>query len=127
MIPALFLILFVETLKEFGESVWNAFVDDVGVHGAKLLADLVLDLCTEAALLVLGFVSLHCVVIRRLSWSLVHFIVPPCPMEPIAAGWPLSLWHQQSNSGLVPSWNFLRYLAFYEGGVRDEGRQCPGR
>jgi hypothetical protein len=73
------LVWFVETLKELGEAVWDAFVDDVGVHRAKLLADLVLDLCTEAALLLLGFVSLHCVVIRRLFWSLIHFIVPPMP------------------------------------------------
>jgi hypothetical protein len=76
---ALFLVLFVETLEELGKAVRDAFVDDVGVHGAKLLADFMLDICPEAALLLPGFFSLHRSVIRRLSWPVVHVVVPPVP------------------------------------------------
>src|SRR5262245_54261482 len=44
MNSALFLVLLVEALEELGKPIWDSFIDDVRVHGAELLTDLVLDL-----------------------------------------------------------------------------------
>src|SRR5512139_2938136 len=76
MTSALLVARFVEALEELGKPLWDALTDDIRVHGTKLLPDLVLDFCTEPALLLLAFFSFHRGV-RGLSQSVVHFIVPP--------------------------------------------------
>jgi len=74
----LFLVSLVETLNKLGELVWYAFIDDIRVHCAQLLAELVLDIRTQPALLPLHLVGSHAHGrVRRLPHLLVHLTRPP--------------------------------------------------
>ena len=72
----LFLVSLVETLNKLGKPLWYAFIDDIGVHRSKLLAELVLDVRAKSSFLALGLLGLHGRV-RRLPDLLIHLTTSP--------------------------------------------------
>ena len=74
----LFLVSLVEALNKLRELVWYAFIDDIGVHCPQLLAEFVLDVRAEAALLALCSVGVHGIVRRPPILSFIS-LLPRCP------------------------------------------------
>jgi hypothetical protein len=82
--PPLFFVSLVETLNKFGELVWYAFIDDIRVHCAQLLAEFVLDIRAQPAFLALHSVSSHGRIRRLSGLVFVHLTLPPVPNTHLA-------------------------------------------
>src|SRR6185369_1352935 len=103
MAAPLFLVSLVETLNKLGELVWYAFIDDIRVHCAQLLAELVLDIRTQPALLPLHLVGSHAHGrVRRLPHLLVHLTRPPV-QTPMRRDSRIPGWYNAWAIQMVPS------------------------